>query len=67
MRVGVPNLATINAEYLTPLAGNRISLTADYFGLSQTFDDVDVSYANFEIGSNIYFNSTGKGFYGGVS
>lgn len=62
-KIGVPNIATINAEYLTPLLGNRVALFADYMSLSKTIDDTDINYNNFEIGTNIYFNKKGKGFY----
>ena len=46
---------------------NRIALTGDYFSLSQTIDDTDVDYNNFEIGTNIYFGKKGRGLYAGIS
>jgi len=35
--------------------------------MSKTIDDTNINYNNFEIGTNIYFNSEGKGLYGGIS
>ena len=67
VKIGVPNIATANAEYVTPLLNNRVAITADYMSLTKTINDTEVKYSNFEIGSNIYFNKNGKGFYGGVS
>lgn len=67
VKVGVPNILTANAEYVTPLFGNRVAIAVDYMSLSQNISDTDINYSNFEIGSNVYFNSTGKGFYGSIS
>lgn len=67
VKIGVPNIATANAEYVTPLLNNRVAITADYMSLTKTINDTEVKYSNFEIGSNIYFKKNGKGFYGGVS
>lgn len=67
VKVGVPNIITANAEYVTPLLGNRIALAVDYMSLSKTVDDTEINYNNFEIGTNIYFNKQGKGLYGGIS
>jgi hypothetical protein len=66
-KIGVPNIATINAEYLTPVLNNRVALTADYMSLSRTIDDTDISYNNFEIGTNIYLNKKGKGLYASIT
>lgn len=66
-KIGVPNIATVNVEYLTPLLGNRVSIFADYMSFSKTIDETDINYNNFEIGTNIYFNKKGKGFYASLS
>lgn len=67
VKVGVPNIITANAEYVTPLLNNRIALAIDWMSLSKTIDDTSINYNNFEIGTNIYFNSKGKGLYAGIS
>lgn len=60
---GIPNIGTLNVEYLTPLLDDRVAVFADYMTLGLG----DVEYSNFELGSNIYFNNTGRGLYAGVS
>jgi hypothetical protein len=67
IKVGVPNIITANAEYVSPLLNNRVALAIDYMSLSKTIDDTEISYTNFEFGTNIYFNKKGKGLYGGIS
>jgi hypothetical protein len=67
VKIGVPNLATINAEYVTPLLDDRVAITVDYMSLSPTVEDVEISYNNFEIGTNIYLNNKGSGLYAGLS
>ncbi len=67
VRLGTPNVITMNAEYVTPLLDNRVSAAIDFMPLSYTYDDVSIAYTNFEIGSNIYMNPTGKGLYAGIS
>jgi hypothetical protein len=67
IKIGVPNLITANAEYVTPLFGKRLAIAGDYMSFATTIDDTDITYNNFEAGTNIYFNSTGKGFYIGLS
>nr|WP_321227624.1 hypothetical protein [uncultured Psychroserpens sp.] len=67
VKVGVPNIITANAEYVTPLLNNRVALAIDWMSLSKTIDDTSINYNNFEIGTNIYFNSKGKGLYAGIS
>lgn len=67
LRIGVPNLITANAEYVTPLFDNRVALTVDYLGLSKKFTDGIFRFDNFEAGTNIYFKNTGKGLYGSLT
>ncbi len=66
-KIGAPSVFTLNAEYLTPLLDNRVSVALDYFPLSANIDDIELKLNNFEFGSNVYLNNTGKGLYGGIS
>ncbi|NQW35858.1 MAG: hypothetical protein HQ471_02525 [Flavobacteriales bacterium] len=59
-KVGVPNIVGGNAELVL---FKRIAVYADYSAYSGTFDQVEAGFNHFEIGGNIYFNPTGKGFY----
>ena len=63
IKVGVPIGIGAEFEYVTPLLGNRIAPFISY-GLLP-FDNLDFKY--FEIGSNIYFGSRGKGGYVSLS
>ncbi|MDP5081401.1 MAG: hypothetical protein NWP87_02005 [Winogradskyella sp.] len=67
VKIGVPTIATINAEYLTPLLDDRVAISVDYMSLSPTIEDIEISYNNFEIGANIYLNNKGSGLYAGFS
>ena len=67
VKIGVPNILTATAEYVTPLLNNRVALAVDYMSLSKTIDETEINYNNFEIGTNVFINSEGKGIYGGIS
>lgn len=67
VKIGTPGVLTLNAEYVTPLLDNRIAPFIDYLSLKYDTDDTEVSYNNFEIGSNVYLSDAGKGLYAGVS
>lgn len=67
VKVGVPSILTVNAEYVTPLLGNRVAIFGDYMALSRTIDEEEVDYTNYEVGANIYLNSKGKGLYVAIS
>jgi hypothetical protein len=66
-KLGTPSIFTANVEYVTPLLDNRVAATLDYMSLSQTVDDVSIKYNNFEFGTNVYLNNTGKGLYGSLT
>ena len=66
VKIGVPSIATLNAEYVTPLLNNRIAFTLDYFPFSANISDADVKLNNLEIGANIYISKKGKGLYFGA-
>jgi len=64
VKIGIPNIIGGNAELVFL---KRIGLYADYSTYTGTFSSVDVSFNHFEVGGNIYFHPTGKGFYGSFS
>ncbi|MEM0518598.1 hypothetical protein [Aequorivita flava] len=66
-KLGIPSLITLNAEYVTPLLDERVAASLDFISFSKTVDDVSIKYNNFEIGTNVYLNETGKGLYGSLS
>lgn len=67
VKIGVPNILGGNLEIVTPLFGNRIAPYVDYAAFTIDADDSENELNYFEIGSNIYFNSLGKGMYASLS
>jgi hypothetical protein len=61
-KFGIPQIAGLNLEYVTPLLNGRLAgdldLTYLPFGV--------VSYSNIGIGANYYFFDEGQGLYGGI-
>jgi hypothetical protein len=69
LKLGAPNAASLEFEYVTPLLNSSLALFANYTGANFKIDQVQSSLNVFEIGSNIYFNknSEGRGLYGALS
>lgn len=67
VKLGVPQVVSLNLEYVTPALNGRLAFTGDYGAFSIDVDDVDVTYSYFEIGANYYFRNEGKGPYGHIS
>ena len=63
VKVGVPNIASLNGELILPFAGNRISAYFDYGAFNFPIDQTDIETTYTEYGVNLYFNGNGKGFY----
>jgi len=63
LKIGIPNIVGGNAEYVF---NKRFAPYLDYSSYSGTFSNVAASFNYFEGGLNIYFNPTGKGFYGSL-
>ena len=63
VKVGVPNIASLNGELILPFAGNRISAYFDYGAFNFPIDETDIETTYTEYGVNLYFNGYGKGFY----
>ena len=79
-KLGFPNLAGGNIEYVTPLLKHKLAVFADYSKLSSDFinDKIEeeargigntdaYGFKYFEGGINYYFFKPGYGLYGGVS
>ena len=67
LKIGTPNILGGNVEYVLPALNNHIALFADLSGFSLKLDEVESNISYFEIGTNIYFNEKGSGFYGAFS
>ncbi|MEJ6557476.1 MAG: hypothetical protein QNL41_06270 [Flavobacteriaceae bacterium] len=66
VKFGVPNIAGLSLEGVTPLLGNRIAPFFDYSSFNVNPDEVEVGLTYTEFGSNIYFGNKGKGVYAGI-
>lgn len=68
VKIGIPNIIGGDIEYVTPLLNNRLALFIDYSGFQiNPEDDAEIKVKHIEFGTNIYFNTKGRGLYGSVS
>ncbi len=67
VKAGLSNLASINAEYVTPLANEKIAFSGDFSTFDLTIDDVDTDFTYWEIGAHYYLLRKGRNVYVGIS
>ncbi len=67
VKFGVPNVAGLSLEYVTPLLDNKLAAALDYSSISIKADGTEVSFSYVELGGNYYFLKEGKGLYGNLS
>ncbi len=65
-KVGIPNIAGLSAEIITPLLDNRVAVFYDFSSFDINPTDVKVGLSYSEFGANIYFKNKGKGAYVGI-
>lgn len=77
-KLGIPNLLSLNMEYVLPVLNRKIAITADYskinmdggdfgFDTEEGAEIMEQEFTYFEAGLNYYFFKPGKGLYGGIS
>lgn len=66
LKIGVPNIAGLSLEGLTPLLDNRVAPYIDFssFDVKDAETEIGLSYSEF--GANVYFGNKGKGAYAGI-
>jgi len=66
LKIGVPNVAGLSLEGVTPLLDNRVAPFVDFssFDVKDAETEIGLSYSEF--GANVYFNNKGKGAYAGI-
>ena len=66
LKIGVPNIAGLSLEGVTPLLDNRVAPFVDFssFDVKDAETEIGLSYSEF--GANVYFNNKGKGAYAGI-
>ena len=66
LKIGVPNIAGVSLEGVTPLLDNRVALFADFSGFDVNDAETEIGLGYSEFGTNIYFGNKGKGAYAGI-
>ena len=66
LKIGVPNIAGVSLEGVTPLIDNRVALFADFSGFNVNDAETEIGLGYSEFGTNIYFGNKGKGAYAGI-
>jgi hypothetical protein len=66
VKLGVPQLAGFNLEYVTPLLNKRLAADADITYIPISAGDATVTFLNLGIYANYYFFNEGRGLYGGL-
>jgi hypothetical protein len=66
LKIGVPNIAGLSLEGVTPLLDNRVAPYIDFssFDVKDAETEIGLSYSEF--GTNVYFGNKGKGAYAGI-
>ena len=66
LKIGVPNIAGISFEGVTPLLDNRVAPFVDFssFDVKDSKTEIGLSYSEF--GANVYFGDKGNGAYAGI-
>jgi hypothetical protein len=59
VKVGVPEVAGLNLEYVSPLLNSKLAPSIDFTRLS--IQGGEFVYSNFGIGANYYFGDSGEG------
>ncbi len=67
IKIGVPQIVGLNAEYATPLLGGRLAPSVDFSTFSISGGSTELSFNYIEIGSNLYLKETARGLYGNIS
>ncbi len=67
IRAGIPNVVSINAEYVLPILGHRVAPIIDFSDFSLTVEDVNIDFTYLEAGANFYLSPNGKWLYANVS
>ena len=66
VKIGIPNLASLNGEIILPILDNHFAPYIDYGAFNLDIDDTESDLNYTEYGINFYFSNKGKGLYLGV-
>ena len=66
VKVGAPNILSLNGEFVLPILNNHIAPFIDYGSFSLDIENTQADLKYLEYGLNIYFGNKGKGLYVGA-
>ena len=66
VKIGVPNIAGLSVEAVTPLLDNRIAAFADFSGFNVSDQETEIGLNYSEFGLNVYLGKKGNGLYAGI-
>ena len=66
VKVGAPNILSLNGEFVLPILNNHIAPFIDYGSFSLDVENTQADLKYLEYGLNIYFGNKGKGLYVGA-
>ena len=66
-RIGIPNVVSINAEFVLPILDHRVAPIIEFSDFSLSIEDVSVDFTYLEAGVNFYLAPNGKWLYANVS
>ncbi|MCG5643933.1 hypothetical protein MCN98_04175 [Flavobacteriaceae bacterium LSUCC0859] len=66
VKAGVPNILSLNGEFVLPILNNHIAPFIDYGSFSLDVENTQADLKYLEYGLNIYFGNKGKGLYVGA-
>lgn len=66
VKIGVPNIAGLSVEAVTPLLDNRIAAFADFSGFNVSDQETEIGLNYSEFGLNVYLGKKGSGLYAGI-
>ena len=66
IKVGVPNITSLGAQYTLPFLNNHIAPYFDYSNYKYDDSESEGDLSFYEFGATYYFNTKGKGFYLGL-
>ena len=66
VKIGVPNIAGLSVEAMTPLLDNRIAAFADFSGFNVSDQETEIGLNYSEFGLNVYLGKKGSGLYAGI-
>jgi hypothetical protein len=66
IKIGFPQVAGLNLEYVTPLLNKRLAADVDFSYIPLNLNGGTVTYTDYALFADYYFSHEGRGFYGGL-